>query len=244
MSKGNTNGAVVWENKEICFVLTGLEKPSDNIKTGPMVQSYILRKDMHPNDAVKAGKDEAICGKCVFRGDGTGKGRGCYVNLAFGVGAVWRSLKNYCGRVSRLTGKALRLGAYGDPYFVPVDILRKYSNLAKKITGYTHQWREDDAGPYAEFCMASVESKEGKAEAQAKGFRTFRVVSDPSQIDADEIFCPATAEGAPNKEAWDRINCEDCGLCNGNFTGKKINVAVLAHGSKVSAGRYAKEIAV
>jgi hypothetical protein len=145
MSKGNTNGAVVWENEEICFVLTGLEKPSDNIKTGPMVQSYILRKDMHPNDAVKAGKDEAICGKCVFRGDGTGKGRGCYVNLAFGVGAVWRSLKNYCGRVSRLTGKALRLGAYGDPYFVPVDILRKYSNLAKKITGYTHQWREDDA---------------------------------------------------------------------------------------------------
>ena len=40
---------------------------SVNRKTGNMVQTYILRADQAPLDAIRAGDDESICGDCVHR---------------------------------------------------------------------------------------------------------------------------------------------------------------------------------
>ena len=51
----------------VMLVLTGLRRPSTNSKTGPMVQSWILREDMHPLEAVKTGADSSICGSCPLR---------------------------------------------------------------------------------------------------------------------------------------------------------------------------------
>ena len=39
-----------------------------NAKTGAMAQSFIIRTDMKPNDAVKTGQDHAICGMCPYAG--------------------------------------------------------------------------------------------------------------------------------------------------------------------------------
>ena len=47
-----------------------------NAKTGAMAQSFIIRTDMKPNDAVRAKQDHAICGACPYAG-----GNGCYVSL-------------------------------------------------------------------------------------------------------------------------------------------------------------------
>ena len=44
---------------------------SSNRKTGDMVQTWILPRDLHPLDAVKTGQDSCICGNCPHRGSGT-----------------------------------------------------------------------------------------------------------------------------------------------------------------------------
>ena len=40
---------------------------SENAKTGAIVQSFIIRSDVAPTDALKTGADESICGACVHR---------------------------------------------------------------------------------------------------------------------------------------------------------------------------------
>lgn len=234
----NPNGVVLWEDETIAFIATGIKKGSANDKTGAMVQGWILRKDMHPADAVKTGADDAICGNCPLRGK-NGKERGCYVNYVFGPAAIYKTLaaKKYTGKESGIRGKVFRFGAYGDPYFVPVEVLERVAGQTKKHTGYTHQWRESDAGPYAKYLMASVENLADKAEANAQGWRAFRVTSDLDTKTADEVICPAS------EEMGKKTDCATCGLCNGNFNGKKKNVVIMAHGSKVAAGKVAKRIA-
>jgi len=60
-------GASPYDGTPIVLLITGLVRPSKNRKTGPMVQSYILRQDMRPIEAVTTGADAAICGACPFR---------------------------------------------------------------------------------------------------------------------------------------------------------------------------------
>ena len=61
------NGFIIYEGRSaidrapIVVILTGL-KPSKNSKTGAMLQTWILRADMHPLEALRTGADRAICG--------------------------------------------------------------------------------------------------------------------------------------------------------------------------------------
>src|SRR5512145_2281288 len=52
----------------IVVILTGLVRPSKNQKTGPMLQCWILRRDMNPIKAGERGKATltAICGVCAL----------------------------------------------------------------------------------------------------------------------------------------------------------------------------------
>ena len=60
-------GPSPWDGSPIVLLVTGLQRPSENTKTGPMVQTYILRQDMRPIEAVTTGADAATCGSCRFR---------------------------------------------------------------------------------------------------------------------------------------------------------------------------------
>jgi len=233
----NKNGAIVWKDtaKNISFVLTGLERASSNVKTGGMIQSYVMRNDMNPNEAIKTGKDESICGNCPLRGDGTGKDRSCYVTMIHGPGSVYRGMDNYSGNLEDIKGKPLRLGSYGDTAFVPISVLNKLVKLASKITGYSHQFRNKSKQAYKKFLMASVETLAGKKEANKLGWRTFRIINNVKDLQEDEVLCPAS------KEMGHKLTCERCGMCNGNLTGRKKNIAIVGHGSPVSAGRNIKK---
>jgi len=59
------------DGQPIMLLITGLSRAasrqSDNKKTGKMVQSYILKQNEKPTDAIKNGGDESICGKCPLR---------------------------------------------------------------------------------------------------------------------------------------------------------------------------------
>ena len=229
--------AVVYEgpslldmSSEIVVVVTGLGKPSSNSKTGSMVQTYILRRDRHPSEAIKDGSDAAICGDCPLRLEGSER-RVCYVRQD-GPASVWRAYQR--GSYPNLSpydvaqlvrDRPVRLGTYGDPRAVPPAIWAALVGDAR-TTGYTHQWRTTTPAAYP-WLMASADSAEDAAHAQAAGWRTFRVRRASEPLLAREVACPAS------HEMGQRVTCEQCRLCDGRIKAK--NIAIIAHGPGGSA---------
>jgi hypothetical protein len=187
---------------------------SKNTKTGPMVQLYIQRADMHPSQAVREGADVSICGDCKYRGrPEDGKDRACYVNVPWGPSAVWRAFRDHkyedqTTRITCLTGVAVRVGAYGDPAMVPFRWWENVLGPSAGHTAYTHQWKHCDPRLQS-LAMASVDSEAEWREAQARGWRTFRVRDDDQPLLPNEIVCPAS------DEAGHRTTCKRCLLCDG-----------------------------
>jgi len=205
-----------------------------NRKTGGMLQTYILRDDIHPMQASKTGADSSICGDCIHRGVPTSDpsrkqavGRTCYVNLGQGVLVVWKSLQRdfYPGAFSKNAraelgaGRMIRIGTYGDPACVPVYVWNALLSRAEGWTAYSHKpgWKPSIA-------MQSADTLAQAQEFWAVGSRTFRVVSDVSEIvPGAEILCPAS------KEAGKRTTCAACKLCAGTATRSAKSIAIPMH---------------
>ena len=120
-------------------------------------------------------------------------------------------------------GRAVRVGSYGDPAAVPASVWRALLSDAATHTGYTHQWRA--APELAAMLMASADSPEEALEAQALGFRTFRVRAASEPVLAREFVCPAS------KEAGAKTNCAACHACGGNASKAKASPVIIAHGA-------------
>lgn len=215
----------------IVVVATGLAKASRNAKTGAMVQTYIIRSDVHPIDASRSGQDASICGACPHRGDGTGKGRSCYVTLAHGPSTVFKAYQrgvypkaSAFEAAALFTDKMVRLGTYGDPAAAPLAMWKVALASAKGWTGYTHQWRSADPR-WAELVMASADSVADMDAAHALGFRTFRVTATPFQnLKGREAVCPASEE--KGKVAA----CITCRACMGTSGKARVSIQIAAHG--------------
>ena len=228
------DGPSLLDGKPIVVVLTGFAK-SRNLKTGAMLQTYIIRSDVHPVEAMLSGEDYSICGDCKHRG--IGKKRTCYVYVGQGPSKVYYAYKR--GRYTRLAdlegtgadfhslmkGKVVRIGAYGDPAAVPTEVWRNLLRNSAGWTGYTHQWREKIASGLRPFVMASADSEQEALTARSTGWRTFRVAM-PKDIPKmlGESICPASAE------AGRKLTCVDCQACDGAETGKKGSIVIQAHG--------------
>ena len=250
---------ILWEGPSaldgapIVVLASGLDDPSANVKTGPMIQCWILRQDVSPADAVKLGLDVAICGLCPHRGSASAiaiaaaseggafpEDRTCYVNVAR-LTDLWDAYKR--GRYARVNAweaKALfehvrrevRIGAYGDPAAAPYALWSVACAEAEKrgdLTGYTHQWRTCDQR-FANLCMASCDSAAEAEEAEAMGWRTFRVLATGEVIRrGKEAACPAA-----NKAAKRKVQCVDCKACGGHASPNKASIAVPVHGPGVA----------
>jgi hypothetical protein len=203
---------------------------SSNVKTGDMVQTWIIRSDMSPLDAHQSGEDYSVCGNCTHRGTqalGIGDGkRTCYVNLGQAPRNIYHSYKrgNYPNvyvdsYVHIVSGRFVRLGAYGDPAAVPLDILEGFISDARGHTGYTHQWKDCNQ-EFRRYLMASVDSLEEQQYAMDLGWRTFRCKAPHEPVDQKEIVCPATTHN---------INCRDCLLCSG-YRPNARNIVLDVHG--------------
>lgn len=253
------NGFIAYEGpstldgQPIVVIVTGLNRPSKNGKTGAMLQSYILRSDVHPSEALKTGDDGSICGACPMRPDPTTRKRRCYVRME-SVGSVWRCYKRggydtllagqsnwYAGNdwqgttgADLVRGKILRLGTYGDPAAAPLSVWAPLVAAAASHTGYTHQWRLPLAAPYSSILMASADSADDRADANALGWRTFRVLAATDTgnepLGAREISCPAS------KEAGKRSTCESCRLCAGTSRPAK-DIAIIDHSASALGAR-------
>ena len=221
-----SNGVILWENRTIVCIATGFKRPSTNRKTGPMIQTYIIRRDMHPLEAISTGKDNTICGDCVHRGK-KGKKRSCYVQVGKSVSRVYDCYRGG-GYENNWTydifmGTKVRAGAYGDPACVPFTIWRGIHEAAIGMTGYTHRWKRQFAQGYKKYLMASVDTTSELEQAWEMGWNTFRVRAKGTKKIKGEAQCPAATESPAETE------CARCLLCCGNNS--KIKGASLdAHG--------------
>jgi hypothetical protein len=133
------NGKSNFDGKPIVVIATLNCK---NIKTGNMVQTWIIREDVNPLTAYVQGKDFSICGNCNHR-----KWRTCYVNKAQAVYNVYYAYKRGVyltlndNSINLIKDRELRIGSYGDPAAVPINVWKNLLSYASRWTGYTHQWR-------------------------------------------------------------------------------------------------------
>lgn len=227
-------GPSLLDGKEIVAVAT---VSSRNIKTGAMVQTWIIRADIDPLTANRTGEDFSICGTCPLKGiaapdktSGTALDRACYVQIGQAPLGVYRGLGRgiypVCADLAALgEGQAVRLGSYGDPAAVPAYVWEQLTSKARTWTGYSHQKATSGAKPDFSRLMVSADNLEQAEQAWSERLRTFRVVASPLDVvRGKEIICPATSEGG------NKTNCSKCGLCSGaSKLGKSI--AVIAHGA-------------
>lgn len=238
-------GPSLIDGAPIVVIATGLDAPSRNAKTGAMVQTYILRSDVAPTEAIKAGTDSSICGDCPHRGNRNGTGRTCYVNVGQGPLAVFRAFQRgtYADAANlseiRRAGlrRVIRLGTYGDPAAVPAHIWRAFTDKCVAHTGYTHQWRK--SADLRELCMASADSESDALEARAHGWRTFRVAlpCDAARMDGEAI-CPASAE------AGKKLTCAACTACHGTSRGRRGSIVIQAHGGAAVMANVRRKVAL
>jgi len=222
------------DGQPIVCIATGFESASVNHKTGPMIQTWILRSDIAPEEAVRTGGDSSICGSCHLRGlvtklpngEQINRFRGCYVFVQQAPQKIWEQRLEYKAMdLSKFAGQMVRIGSYGDPCAVPFEVWRQVASKAAGRTGYTHQWREKRFEHYRSLLMASVETEEDASQARSKGWRTFRVAPHGALPMAGEFHCPAS------KEQSYRETCESCGACDGaDNAPDRASVVIYPHG--------------
>ena len=199
---------------------------TSNIKTGNMLQTWILREDINPVEASKLGEDSSICGSCVHRHHNNGA---CYVNIGQAPNQIWKSYHkgryadfDLAKHANFILGRSVRLGAYGDPAAAPFEAFEKILNLASGHTGYTHQINHKGFDRrFLQICMVSADTPKQALKYQAQGAKTFRVALAEDDLFAHEIECRADSDG---------VQCIDCGLCDG----KTQSIAIAVHGSRSS----------
>jgi hypothetical protein len=251
---GRPNGYVLYEGKNVhgnfVCVATGLVNKSANIKTGPMVQIFIISSDMSPMEAIRTGANAVACWGCKHkpataeqRAQGI-KGGACYVDASKSVTAVYKGYKkgcypNICGdnppdrgndaeylerardQISSVfSGRTVRFGAYGEPVNLPFGMVKMIAGVAAAHTGYTHRWQSGGMQAYKEFFMASVDSEQEYEEAKKKGWRTFRVMTE-WKLAPREIVC---------LNSWLDKTCFECTQCNGAGGGNGRDIAIKVHG--------------
>jgi hypothetical protein len=214
----------------IVVIVNKINDASKNGKTGDIVQSFIIRSDVNPVEALQTGADASICGQCEHRpiiAKQTGKVP-CYVQVAKSVLSVYNAYLR--GRYVRadpatiaraLAGKIVRIGTYGDGAAAPVRMWTQITRYAAGVRGYTHQWQNDnfDHAAWSLLAMASADTLEQAALANLYGMRVFRV-SVGVDRQPGETTCPASAEGGK------KATCDKCMLCAG--TAKQARDVVIA----------------
>jgi len=206
------------DGEPIVLLMTGDDRPSSNTKTGPMMQTWIIKQNESPTEAYHNQTTQSICGDCPLQ-NGI-----CYVTLSHSPTRVWKSYKagNYkTGNLKTIgRNRLIRAGAYGDPNAVPKGIWEHLLMYALGHTGYVHTHTELKG-----VLQASCETEEQAAELQAAGWKTYRSKMEHEPLMPGEILCPHEKTG---------IQCIQCLLCDG----KTKNIAANIHGAEWKKNRY------
>lgn len=246
----------------VCIASIG----SANVKTGPMVQTWILRADVGPLDASAAKTDSSVCGDCPRR---QSIGGDCYVTLFQAPRSVWAGWERagkpgpnwaepkMLRRLQRAAqANGFRLGSYGDPAAVPHTIWASVIDAIepKMHTGYTHQWRTlharmrapgiatidfNRAADHYEWLQANVmASCDSIADANEARARGWRYFLAVGPDDVANV--PERTVLCLAERETNPRTCETCGICDG-AQGKpqRASVYLVEHGAR-SQGKHSR----
>lgn len=206
-------------------------KNSGNRKTGAMIQIWVLDSTMHPVESRRTGRDAANqCQGCPLATN-----QGCYVSpmAISSIYGAWRR-----GSYTPLhmdspdwedffRGEAVRFGAYGNPSKLPLPMVDSIVRLARRHTGYFHDWHlmlPDRARAYGKYFMASTEPSNTEA-ALALGLRVFQTMPEGSPAPSGLLECLADSKG---------LSCQQCGLCDGTYRSRPLpSIYIRVHGYQV-----------
>ena len=239
LKRGDYCGVVLYagpsriDGAPVVAIACRILEASGNAKTGAMVQTFIMRSDIPPHEALKTGADYSVCGDCPLRPINKGPTR-CYVRVHQAPLSVWNAYQRgryavagvdfYSSLIPQLfAGLAFRIGSYGDPAAIPASVWQRATRYVKSRTGYSHQWAKRIGAGLKNLCMASADSESDVARANIKGWRTFRVRKHDAPVLATESICPASKEGGQ------RTQCDSCGLCKGATIAAR-NIVIADHG--------------
>lgn len=219
---------------------------SSNVKTGAMLQTWIMRSDVNPSEASKQSKDSSVCGMCPRR---HALGGDCYVQIVHAPRSTWQAWdrqdspgenwdqpKAMEALQSDARAYGLRLGSYGDPMAVPAHVWQDLISALqpRSVVGYTHAWQNaklENREWFRDNIQASCDSVNEARYAQALGWRFFLAVAasdlkELAQSGLGSIQCPATRDRNP-------LTCNTCGICNG-AQGKatRASVYLVEHGMR------------
>lgn len=230
---------ILWEgkgfnNKKAACICVGIDKPSKNVKTGEMIQAYLLGTDKGP--LKQKGKPHPVCNRCPLIENG------CYVNQGQAVAGIYKKYKR--GGYSKIIdfdifkGKKIRWGSFGEGLLVGLTLLKKVNKIVDGWTAYTHNWHYKKYQPFKKYMMASVESLKDAQKAWDAGWRTFRIVQSVEDKTANEIICPATPYY--KEKTGKTIQCIDCMLCSGTNSKSPKSVVIVAHGNAAKLNSITK----
>jgi hypothetical protein len=226
-------GPSLLDGKPIVCIATGFHA-SNNPKTGKMLQTWIMRSHVNPLVAWKNGCDKSVCGDCIHR-----RLKSCYVNVEQAPNGVYKAYKR--GRYERLNvdnlrfflGQKLRIGSYGEPSAIPVEVWERVIPFVSAMNGYTHQHKTCDKS-MRKYLMASCDTANDAKEAQKNGWRTFRTILPWEPKKENEFVCPASKEGG------NKTTCSSCLACGGLSAKVKKNPIIEAHGSFGRGARFTR----
>ena len=196
---------------------------SKNRKTGNLIQTWIVCKDVSPIEVMMKGKDSSVCGNCKLRKSI------CYVALHQAPLNIWRKYKRgeypkYLNNNEPFRNQLLRIGSYGDCVAIPYRVWANILKVTRGHTSYSHSWSLKRFQKFKNIAMASCDSESEALKAQNMGWRTFRVkMSDAPRVER-EIVCPASRQDLPKQ-----ITCSTCLLCDGT-SGSSKNIVEDIHG--------------
>ncbi len=226
---------------ELVRVIVGtLKSKSQNRKTGDVVQVTFAPHATEPRKAGRSGADQAVCGDCPHRPSHWGT---CYVNIGQSVQSSWlySSTEPEPDVIQRVRRRnvPVRLGAWGDPASVAFEVVAPLLDASegprgrRRTFGYTHLWRTCDPR-WRGVVMASCDSPEDRADAKARGWRTFRVRPVGAPLEPGEIECPATSRGGR------KTTCAKCLLCSGTGGRGLADVSAEVHGASYRRATFRK----
>ena len=231
---------------------------SRNPKTGTMIQTYIIRTDMSPMEASKAGKDSSVCGSCIHRHS---LGGGCYVTLFHAPLSIYKAYKRGSYKslqddpklIKKFYKANIRAGSYGDPAAVPVHVWQQLKDVSSGWTGYTHQMKHKrfDAAILGAFYGQEMRQAQDEGRIQDLKFDPDAAILDYAMVSADtpkqalsyhakglKTF-RVSVEGAPilpneiecSNTSEEGLTCAQCLKCDGaSHKGK--NIVITVHGTR------------
>ena len=126
----------------------------------------------------------------------------------------------------RLAYKKVRLGSYGDPVHVPLEVWNTMLKFTLGTTGYTHQWKNLEYIGYSKYLMASVDTSEEMFQANVLGYRTFRVRKKNEEVQPNEVGCLSDRNARGTKKL---VPCVDCMMCSGLTSKVTKDISIIQH---------------